>query len=81
MKPMGFRAADMIELANSELIGGYRINGTYGPSIDPRIPLVQWVQDLREVVRPGACESSRVLFGIVEQPLGPRHRRPVPLHP
>jgi hypothetical protein len=26
MKPMGFRAADMIELANSELIGGYRIS-------------------------------------------------------
>jgi hypothetical protein len=59
---MSFRKEDISELANSELIGGYRIIRTYGPTIRPRIPLVLWVQDLREIARPGACESSRVLF-------------------
>jgi hypothetical protein len=59
---MSFRKEDISELANSELIGGYRIIRIYGPAIPPRIPLVQWVQDLREIARPGACESSQVLF-------------------
>ena len=29
-----------------------------GPITIPRIPLVQWVQDFREIARPGTCESA-----------------------
>jgi hypothetical protein len=55
------KRSDVLSRAGMELSGGCRIIQSERPTI-PRIPLVQWVQDLREIARPGACESSRVLF-------------------